>query len=173
MKKYMFMFLIIGFYSFSAVKIPRIEQVEGLKPWWLSNHRSVEGVLEGVGIVSKKNSSTYRTEALELAKVEIAGIKNTYIDSTLLLEQNNNTNNLNISTKGTTSAQVNGIIIDTYEDESDYYVWVAEFYNDNSRNDFVNFINEKNRETLENKLEYLKYLNKTVITNKKRSKINL
>lgn len=173
MKKYMFMFLIIGFYSFSAVKIPRIEQVEGLKPWWLSNHRSVEGVLEGVGIVSKKNSSTYRTEALELAKVEIAGIKNTYIDSTLLLEQNNNTNNLNISTKGTTSAQVNGIIIDTYEDESDYYVWVAEFYNDNSRNDFVNFINEKNRETLENKLEYLKYLNKTVITNKKRSKITL
>ena len=173
MKKYMFMFLIIGFYSFSAVKIPRIEQVEGLKPWWLSNHRSVEGVLEGVGIVSKKNSSTYRTEALEMAKVEIAGIKNTYIDSTLLLEQNNNTNNLNISTKGTTSAQVNGIIIDTYEDESDYYVWVAEFYNDNSRNDFVNFINEKNRETLENKLEYLKYLNKTVITNKKRSKITL
>ena len=173
MKKYMFMFLIIGFYSFSAVKIPRIEQVEGLKPWWLSNHRSVEGVLEGVGIVSKKNSSTYRTEALELAKVEIAGIKNTYIDSTLLLEQNNNTNNLNISTKGTTSAQVNGIIIDTSEDESDYYVWVAEFYNDNSRNDFVNFINEKNRETLENKLEYLKYLNKTVITNKKRSKITL
>lgn len=173
MKKYMFMFLIIGFYSFSAVKIPRIEQVEGLKPWWLSNHRSVEGVLEGVGIVSKKNSSTYRTEALELAKVEIAGIKNTYIDSTLLLEQNNNTNNLNISTKGTTSAQVNGIIIDTYEDESDYYVWVAEFYNDNSRNDFVNFINEKNRETLENKLEYLKYLNKTVVTNKKRSKITL
>ena len=173
MKKYMFMFLIIGFYSFSAVKIPRIEQVEGLKPWWLSNHRSVEGVLEGVGIVSKKNSSTYRTEALELAKVEIAGIKNTYIDSTLLLEQNNNTNNLNISTKGTTSAQVNGIIIDTYEDESDYYVWVAEFYNDNSRNDFVNFINEKNRETLENKLEYLKYLNKTVITNKKRSNITL
>ena len=173
MKKYMFMFLIIGFYFFSAVKIPRIEQVEGLKPWWLSNHRSVEGVLEGVGIVSKKNSSTYRTEALELAKVEIAGIKNTYIDSTLLLEQNNNTNNLNISTKGTTSAQVNGIIIDTYEDESDYYVWVAEFYNDNSRNDFVNFINEKNRETLENKLEYLKYLNKTVITNKKRSKITL
>ena len=173
MKKYMFMFLIIGFYSFSAVKIPRIEQVEGLKPWWLSNHRSVEGVLEGVGMVSKKNSSTYRTEALELAKVEIAGIKNTYIDSTLLLEQNNNTNNLNISTKGTTSAQVNGIIIDTYEDESDYYVWVAEFYNDNSRNDFVNFINEKNRETLENKLEYLKYLNKTVITNKKRSKITL
>ena len=173
MKKYMFMFLIIGFYSFSAVKIPRTEQVEGLKPWWLSNHRSVEGVLEGVGIVSKKNSSTYRTEALELAKVEIAGIKNTYIDSTLLLEQNNNTNNLNISTKGTTSAQVNGIIIDTYEDESDYYVWVAEFYNDNSRNDFVNFINEKNRETLENKLEYLKYLNKTVITNKKRSKITL
>ena len=173
MKKYMFMFLIIGFYSFSAVKIPRIEQVEGLKPWWLSNHRRVEGVLEGVGMVSKKNSSTYRTEALELAKVEIAGIKNTYIDSTLLLEQNNNTNNLNISTKGTTSAQVNGIIIDTYEDESDYYVWVAEFYNDNSRNDFVNFINEKNRETLENKLEYLKYLNKTVITNKKRSKITL
>ena len=173
MKKYMFMFLIIGFYSFSAVKIPRIEQVEGLKPWWLSNHRSVEGVLEGVGIVSKKNSSTYRTEALELAKVEIAGIKNTYIDSTLLLEQNNNTNNLNICTKGTTSAQDNGIIIDTYEDESDYYVWVAEFYNDNSRNDFVNFINEKNRETLENKLEYLKYLNKTVITNKKRSKITL
>ena len=173
MKKYMFMFLIIGFYSFSAVKIPRIEQVEGLKPWWLSNHRSVEGVLEGVGIVSKKNSSTYRTEALELAKVEIAGIKNTYIDSTLLLEQDNNTNNLNISTKGTTSAQVNGIIIDTYEDESDYYVWVAEFYNDNSRNDFVNFINEKNRETLENKLEYLKYLNKTVVTNKKRSKITL
>ena len=173
MKKYMFMFLIIGFYSFSAVKIPRIEQVEGLKPWWLSNHRSVEGVLEGVGMVSKKNSSTYRTEALELAKVEIAGIKNTYIDSTLLLEQNNNTNNLNISTKGTTSAQVNGIIIDTYEDESDYYVWVAEFYNDNSRNDFVNFINEKNRETLENKLEYLKYLNKTVVTNKKRSKITL
>lgn len=54
MKKYMFMFLIIGFYSFSAVKIPRIEQVEGLKPWWLSNHRSVEGVLEGVGIVSKR-----------------------------------------------------------------------------------------------------------------------
>ncbi len=89
------------------------------------------------------------------------------------MEQNNNTNNLNISTKGTTSAQVNGIIIDTYEDESDYYVWVAEFYNDNSRNDFVNFINEKNRETLENKLEYLKYLNKTVITNKKRSKITL
>ena len=173
MKKYMFMFLIISLYSFTAVKIPRIEQVEGLKPWWLSNHRSVEGVLEGVGIVSKKNSSTYRTEALELAKVEIAGIKNTYIDSTLLLEQNNNTNNLNISTKGTTSAQVNGIIIDTYEDESDYYVWVAEFYNDNSRNDFVNFINEKNRETLENKLEYLKYLNKTVITNKKRSKITL
>ena len=173
MNKYMFMLLTIGFYSFSAVKIPRIEQVEGLKPWWLSNHRSVEGVLEGVGIVSKKNSSTYRTEALELAKVEIAGIKNTYIDSTLLLEQNNNTNNLNISTKGTTSAQVNGIIIDTYEDESDYYVWVAEFYNDNSRNDFVNFINEKNRETLENKLEYLKYLNKTVITNKKRSKITL
>ena len=173
MKKYMFMFLIISLYSFSAVKIPRIEQVEGLKPWWLSNHRSVEGVLEGVGIVSKKNSSTYRTEALELAKVEIAGIKNTYIDSTLLLEQNNNTNNLNISTKGTTSAQVNGIIIDTYEDESDYYVWVAEFYNDNSRNDFVNFINEKNRETLENKLEYLKYLNKTVVTNKKRSKITL
>mgnify|MGYP000331804851 FL=1 len=173
MKKYMFMFLIISLYSFTAVKIPRIEQVEGLKPWWLSNHRSVEGVLEGVGIVSKKNSSTYRTEALELAKVEIAGIKNTYIDSTLLLEQDNNTNNLNISTKGTTSAQVNGIIIDTYEDESDYYVWVAEFYNDNSRNDFVNFINEKNRETLENKLEYLKYLNKTVITNKKRSKITL
>ena len=173
MKKYMFMFLIISLYSFTAVKIPRIEQVEGLKPWWLSNHRSVEGVLEGVGIVSKKNSSTYRTEALELAKVEIAGIKNTYIDSTLLLEQNNNSNNLNISTKGTTSAQVNGIIIDTYEDESDYYVWVAEFYNDNSRNDFVNFINEKNRETLENKLEYLKYLNKTVITNKKRSKITL
>lgn len=173
MKKYMFMFLIISLYSFTAVKIPRIEQVEGLKPWWLSNHRSVEGVLEGVGMVSKKNSSTYRTEALELAKVEIAGIKNTYIDSTLLLEQNNNTNNLNISTKGTTSAQVNGIIIDTYEDESDYYVWVAEFYNDNSRNDFVNFINEKNRETLENKLEYLKYLNKTVITNKKRSKITL
>ena len=173
MKKYMFMFLIISLYSFTAVKIPRIEQLEGLKPWWLSNHRSVEGVLEGVGIVSKKNSSTYRTEALELAKVEIAGIKNTYIDSTLLLEQNNNTNNLNISTKGTTSAQVNGIIIDTYEDESDYYVWVAEFYNDNSRNDFVNFINEKNRETLENKLEYLKYLNKTVITNKKRSKITL
>lgn len=173
MKKYMFMFLIISLYSFTAVKIPRIEQVEGLKPWWLSNHRSVEGVLEGVGMVSKKNSSTYRTEALELAKVEIAGIKNTYIDSTLLLEQNNNTNNLNISTKGTTSAQVNGIIVDTYEDESDYYVWVAEFYNDNSRNDFVNFINEKNRETLENKLEYLKYLNKTVVTNKKRSKITL
>lgn len=173
MKKYMFMFLIISLYSFTAVKIPRIEQVEGLKPWWLSNHRRVEGVLEGVGMVSKKNSSTYRTEALELAKVEISGIKNTYIDSTLLLEQDNNTNNLNISTKGTTSAQVNGIIIDTYEDESDYYVWVAEFYNDNSRNDFVNFINEKNRETLENKLEYLKYLNKTVVTNKKRSKITL
>ena len=173
MKKYMFMFLIISPYSFTAVKIPSIEQVEGLKPWWLSNHRSVEGVLVGVGMVSKKNSSTYRIEALELAKVEIAGIKNTYIDSTLLLEQNNNTNNLNISTKGTTSAQVNGIIIDTYEDESDYYVWVAEFYNDNSRNDFVNFINEKNRETLENKLEYLKYLKKTVIKKKKRSKITL
>lgn len=43
----MFMFLIISFYSFTAVKIPKIEQVEGMKPWWLSNHRSVEGVFEG------------------------------------------------------------------------------------------------------------------------------
>lgn len=144
-----------------------------MKPWWLNNHESVEGVLEGVGVASKEDSPTYRTEALELAKIEIAGIKNTYIDSTLLLEQNNNANNLNISTKGTTSAQVNGIMIDTYEDESNYYVWVAEFYNDNSKNDFVNFINKKNKETLENKLNYIKYLNKTVVTDKKRGKITL
>lgn len=144
-----------------------------MKPWWLNNHESVEGVLEGVGIASKEDSSTYRTEALELAKVEIAGIKSTYIDSTLLLEQDNNAKNLNISTKGTTSAQINATVIDSYEDETNYYVWVAEFYNDKSKNDFINFINEKNRETLENKLNYIKYLNKTVVTDKKRGKITL
>ena len=172
MKKCMFIFLIISFYSFAAVKIPKVEQVEGMKPWWLNNHESVEGVLEGVGIATKENSA-YRTEALELAKIEIAGVKNTYIDSTLLLEQKNNTNNLNVSTKGTTSAQIKATIIDSYEDETTYYVWAVEFYNDKAKTEFISLINNKNKETLENKLNYLKYLNKTVVTNKKRSKITL
>lgn len=143
-----------------------------MKPWWINNHKNIEGVLQGVGMASKENSS-FKTEALELAKVEIAGTKSTYIDSTLLLEQNNNSNNLNISTKGTTSSQVKAVIIDIYEDDTDYYVWAVEFYNEKAKNDFIDFVNEKNRETLEHKLEYIKYLNKVVVTNKKRSKITL
>lgn len=172
MKKYLIALFIISFYSFSEIKIPKIEQVEGVKPWWLSNHEKVEGVLEGIGI-SDKNNSTYRTEAIEIAKSEIAGIKSTYIDTTLLLEQNNDTSSLNISTKGTTSNQVKAVVIDTYEDESNYYVWMAEFFNAKSQNNFISFLNEQNIKTLENKLDYLKYLNKVVVTDKKRSKITL
>lgn len=174
-KRLLTIFLIFNIGIFAAGTLPKVEKFEGVKPWWLNGHESTEGVLEGIGVVNKRNkeNGNLRIEAMELAKREISGIKNTQIDSTLTLEENNIAKSLNISTIGTTKEQVKATLVDTYEDEDNYYAYMVEFFDDLAYEKFINFLNENNRKFLENKNEYIKYLNKIVITNKKMSKITL
>ena len=172
--KFVGFFVLISLLTFGQA-LPKIEKINGLKPWWLKSHESIEGVLEGIGVVFKgnKTNQNYRLEAMELGRREISSIKNTFIDSKLILEESSLDKNLSISTIGTTSAKVNAVLVDSYEDEDNYYAYMVEFYNDKARNNFINLINEKNRFFLENKNDYIKYMNRMVITNKKRTKITI
>lgn len=175
MKKTILLFIVLSFSIFSDTTVPKIEHIQGIKPWWIESHKTTQGVLEGIGIVSKdnENSSNLRVQAIEFAKREIAGIKKSYVESTLTLEENNNGKNLNIYTESSSSEDVSAKLIDTYEDSQNYYVWMAEFYDDSSKNDFIKFINSQNELTLKNKSEYIKYLNKVVVTHKKGTKFTV
>lgn len=168
-------FLLLNIFIFGENTLPKVERIEGLKPWWIENHESIEGVLEGIGVVYKgnKESGNLRVEAMELAKREISSIKTTTIDSTLVLEESNIDKSLNILTTGTTKAEVKALLVDTYEDENNYYAYMVEFKDDIARDKFIDFLKDNNRKFLENKNEYIKYLNKIVITNKKRSMITI
>lgn len=174
MKKYfLVIFILINLLSFGETALPKIEKIVGLKPWWLDSHDNIEGVLEGIGVVYKGKKENLRTEAIELAKREISSIKNTTIDSTLTLEQSNIDKSLSISTIGTTKSEVNAVLVDTYEDENNYYAYMVEFKDSVAKDNFIAFLKNNNKKFLENKNEYIKYLNKIVITAKKRTKITL
>lgn len=172
--KFMVFFAVFSISIFSQA-LPKIEKIDGVKPWWLKSHQNIEGVLEGIGVVFKgnKTNQNFRTEAMELGKREISSIKNTFIDSKLVLEESSLEKNLSISTIGTTSSKVNAILVDTYEDESNFYAYMVEFFDNKAREEFVKLINNNNREFLENKNNYIKYLNQMVITNKKLTKITI
>lgn len=172
-KHFLLIFLLINLFTFGETVLPKVEKIDGLKPWWLDSHENIEGVLEGIGVVYKGKKENLRTEAMELAKREISSIKNTTIDSTLTLEQSNIDKSLSISTIGTTKSDVNAILVDTYEDENNYYAYMVEFKDTLARDNFITFLKNNNRKFLENKNEYIKYLNKIVITAKKRTKITL
>lgn len=173
--KILSLFVLISILAFSSTVLPPIEKIEGIRPWWLEKTFPIEGVLEGIGMSSKKDldSPRYRIIAMELAKREIAGIKNTHIDSTIVLDENSMNKNTAISTRGTTAEDVKAVLIDSYEDENNYYVWMAEFLDEKAISEFAAYLNDKNRKTIENKNQYIKYMNKVVITNKKRSKITI
>ncbi len=172
--KFIVFFAIFSISIFSQA-LPKIEKIDGVKPWWLHSHQNIEGVLEGIGVVFKgnKTNQNFRTEAMELGKREISSIKNTFIDSKLVLEESSVEKNLSISTIGTTSSQVNAILVDTYEDENNYYAYMVEFFDNKARDEFVKLIEYNNREFLENKNNYIKYMNQIVITNKKLTKITI
>ena len=175
MKMKFIVFFAIFSISIFPQALPKIEKIDGVKPWWLQSHQNIEGVLEGIGVVFKgnKTNQNFRTEAMELGKREISSIKNTFIDSKLVFEESSLEKNLSISTIGTTSSKVNAILVDTYEDESNYYAYMVEFFDSKARNEFVELINNNNRKFLENKNNYIKYMNQVVITNKKLTKITI
>jgi len=140
-------FLLLNVFIFGENSLPKVERIEGLKPWWIENHESIEGVLEGIGVVYKgnKESGNLRVEAMELAKREISSIKTTTIDSTLVLEESNIDKSLNILTTGTTKAEVKALLVDTYEDENSYYAYMVEFKDSASRDKFIDFLKDNNR----------------------------
>ncbi len=149
---------------------PKIEKVKGVKPWWINDISPVEGMIGGVGIVPKgfykDDQGKLRGAAMEGARREIATAKNTFVESRIDLKQNKDNTDLNVNSTQYTSGEVKALLIDTWEDEDSYYVWMGEFLDRVSYENLKVYINKKNVDTIENKINLIKYEGRIIVTNR-------
>lgn len=153
--------------------LPSIEKVQNIEPWWLSETNPVEGMIGGIGIAVKKEKNA-RSIAMEAARREIVASKQTYIEADFKLKQESNgKTSAKLESQQTIKGEVKALLIDTWEDDKKFYVWMAEFLDKESMNKLALYINAKNKETIENKIQIAKYAGRIVVTNKESGKITL
>ncbi len=171
MKKFLLFFIFTMVLFADEVDLfPKIEKVKGIKPWWVNDISPVEGMIGGVGIVPKSfyedDQSQLRGAAMEGARREIAATKNTYVESSIKLKQSTDNTDLNVDSTQYISGEVKALLIDTWEDEDSYYVWMGEFLDRVSYENLKVYINKKNVETIENRINLIKYDGRIIVTNK-------
>ncbi|OQY10833.1 MAG: hypothetical protein B6I28_00135 [Fusobacteriia bacterium 4572_132] len=141
----------------------KVEKVEGEKPWWAENY-VIEGLHSSIGVVEKKSwkkDKTIREEAISSAKAELAGNKETLIKSEINTLKTNTDSKTVVESVQNTNTKLKVEIIDSWENEQEYCVWVVEV-TDNWKNDkelIKKMIDENNKKIRERKSKEKKVKN--------------
>jgi len=152
---------------------PVIEKVQSVRPWWINNPNPVEGMTGGIGMSHFKENNK-REIAIGLARREIASSKRTIVQSEFTAKQDSTgASKAQIESRHIVEESISAVLIDTWEDDGHYYVWMAEFLDKNSYERLKTFIEAKNIEINENRINLAQYANRIVITNKDFGKITL
>lgn len=175
MKKILILLLIsISIYGETIENLfPRIEKVQGVRPWWIEEVNPVEGMIGGIGS-APLNLNNAREIAMESARREIVASKRTYIESEMRLQQDSRGEaSAEVASRQVVTGEVTAILIDTWEDNNSLYVWMAELIDRQSYERLRAYINQKNIETIENRINLVRYLDRIAVTNKESGMITL
>ncbi|BDU51048.1 hypothetical protein [Haliovirga abyssi] len=129
----------------------KIEKIDGEKPWWTKNY-VIEGLHSSIGEVDKtlgKTNNAIREEAISSAKAELAGNKSTTIKTEIKTVKTNTESQTAVGSVQTVDTKLKVEIIDSWENDKKYYVWVVE-KTDNWENDkkiIKNMIEKNNKKT--------------------------
>ncbi|MBZ4684187.1 MAG: hypothetical protein PWP46_2053 [Fusobacteriaceae bacterium] len=175
MKK-IILFLFILTFSFSFAEDSfNIYKIQNKAPWWLNNY-IINGVNSAIGSAAKSPNKTIdeiRKEAITSARVELAANKKVIIESQLNTERTNDGTKTKITTQENVKAELSTTLVDSYEDDDFYYVWLVELINDSEREKLNDFIVMNNLEEKKYKENILKYKDEIVIVNKKLNTVTL
>ncbi|TDT71470.1 hypothetical protein EV215_0846 [Hypnocyclicus thermotrophus] len=175
MKKiFLFLFILMFSLSFSEDTF-HIYKIQNKAPWWLNNY-IITGVNSAIGSAAKSPNKTIdqiRKEAITSARVELAANKKVMIKSQLNTERTNNGTKTKITTQENIKEELSPTLVDSYEDNDFYYVWLVELNNNTEQEKLNNFIKNNNLNEKKYKENILKYKDEIVIVDKKLNTVTL